>query len=57
MNRHAIVDQNGLVVSVVIWPDASFMEPAGYKSIPHDSVKVGDRHDGQKFVKPDGSLR
>lgn len=55
--RHAIVDSNNKVVSVVIWPNGSFKCPRNHQSIPSEVAKVGDSWDGQKFLKPDGSDR
>lgn len=55
--KHAIIDSNNLVVSMVIWPDGIFSVPKGHTAVVSDIAKIGDRHENGNFIKPDGSVR
>lgn len=55
--KHAIIDANNLVVSMVIWPNGNFKCPRDHQSIQSDIARVGDRYDNGQFIKPDGSVR
>ncbi len=57
MARHALVNKENLVVSVVNWPGGSFVCPRDHQSIESLVAKVGDTYDGKSFIAADGSIR
>ena len=52
--RHAIVDQNGLVVNVCIWNGNPWLPPKHHYVILAPGVDVGDSYDFEQevFIKP-----
>jgi hypothetical protein len=48
MARHAIVDQNGIVVNVIIWEGSSWLPPKNHYVIQDDAVDIGDKYDFNK---------
>ena len=52
--RHAIVDQNNVVVNVVIWNGAEWLPPRGHLVVQNDTVGIGDIYDPETntFIRP-----
>jgi hypothetical protein len=52
--RHAIVNQDNVVVNVVIWNGAPWQPPVNHYVVQNDTVSIGDiyDHETNSFKKP-----
>lgn len=55
MDRHAVIDEKGVVVNVIVWDGkANWSPPTGHRTVPHEDVARGDiwHEELQEFVRP-----
>jgi hypothetical protein len=52
--RHAIVDENNMVVNVVVWHGAEWLPPRNHTVVRHENCDIGDKYDPttNSFIKP-----
>lgn len=50
MTRHAIVNQDNIVVNVVIWEGAAWLPPHNHTVVRSDLAGIGDRYIPEKNV-------
>jgi len=56
--KHAYIDDTNTVVSIIIWPNASYKIPKGYRALSvTNATKLGDTfdEDNGRTTSPDGS--
>jgi rRNA processing protein Gar1 len=52
--KHAIVDQNNVVVNIIVWEGAEWLPPRNHMVIRSDDASIGDIYDPVRnvFLKP-----
>lgn len=52
--RHAIVNQDNVVVNVIVWNGAEWLPPRGHMVVQNDRVNIGDIYDPEThaFSRP-----
>lgn len=50
MTKHAILNEDGEVVNVILWQGAEWLPPRGHWVIQDDQCSIGDVYDLEKGV-------